>query len=127
MFIPPTHEGGLDEQYNIPYFQPTRLMAPCITNSQCNMSPIIPEYFMMFKSRQNGYNLPTKQNGLLIDPSQGLRIPEPKFSDPCHFYVPLYMFYPFLPFVCLSNKIIRILYPTNNNFYVHMPHQTIAA
>ena len=28
-------------------------MAPCITNAQCNMSPIIPEYFMMFKSMHN--------------------------------------------------------------------------
>ena len=53
IFIPPTHEGGRDEQYTIPYFQPTRHMAPCITNAQCNMSPIIPEYFMMFKSMHN--------------------------------------------------------------------------
>ena len=53
MFIPPTHEDGRDEQYTIPYFQPTRQMAPRITNIQCNMSPIIPEYFVMFKSVHN--------------------------------------------------------------------------
>ena len=28
-------------------------MAPCITNAQCNMSPIIPLYFIMFKSMHN--------------------------------------------------------------------------
>ena len=28
-------------------------MALCITNAQCNMSPIIPEYFMMFESMHN--------------------------------------------------------------------------
>jgi hypothetical protein len=53
IFIPPTHEGGRDEQYTIPYFQPARHMAPCITNARCNMSPIIPKYIMMFESRHN--------------------------------------------------------------------------
>ena len=50
---PPSYEGAQDEHYSIPYFQPTRHMAPCITNAQCNMSPIIPIYFIMFKSMCN--------------------------------------------------------------------------
>jgi hypothetical protein len=50
---PPSYKGAQDEHYFIPYFQPTRHMAPCITNAQCNMSPIIPIYFIMFKSMCN--------------------------------------------------------------------------
>lgn len=50
---PPSYKGAQDEHYSIPYFQPTRHMAPCITNAQCNMSPIIPIYFIVFKSMCN--------------------------------------------------------------------------
>jgi hypothetical protein len=51
--IPSSYKGARDEKYTIPYFQPTRHMAPCITNALCNMSSIIPIYFLMFRFVHN--------------------------------------------------------------------------
>jgi hypothetical protein len=53
IYTPPSYDGARDESYSIPYFQPTRHMAPCITNAICNMSPIISTHFLMTKSMNN--------------------------------------------------------------------------
>ncbi len=53
IYTPPSYDGARDEQYSIPYFQPMRHMAPCITNALCNMSPIIPMHFLMLRSMTN--------------------------------------------------------------------------
>ena len=53
IFIPASYKGARNEHYTLSYFQPTRHMAPCITNATCNMSPIIPVYFIMTKSMHN--------------------------------------------------------------------------
>ncbi len=46
IYTPPSYDGTWDEKYSLPYFQPTRHMAPCITNVLCNMSPVIPTHFI---------------------------------------------------------------------------------
>ena len=46
IFIPASYRGTRNEHYTLSYFQPTRHMVPCITNATCNMSPIIPMYFL---------------------------------------------------------------------------------
>jgi hypothetical protein len=53
IYTPPSYDGARDERYSIPYFQPTRHMAPCIMNALCNMSPIIPTHFMVLRSMTN--------------------------------------------------------------------------
>jgi hypothetical protein len=53
IYTPPSYDGAQDEQYSLPYFQPTRHMAPCITNALCNMSPIIPTHFIVLRSMTN--------------------------------------------------------------------------
>ena len=53
IFIPASYRGTRNEHYTLSYFQPTRHMVPCITNATCNMSPIIPMYFIMLKSMHN--------------------------------------------------------------------------
>ena len=40
-----------------PYFDPKRHIAPCNYNATCNMSPIIPDFFVGFKSMQNAQAL----------------------------------------------------------------------
>jgi hypothetical protein len=53
IYTPPSYDGARDEQYSIPYFQPTRHMAPCITNALCNMPPIKPTHFIVLRSMTN--------------------------------------------------------------------------
>jgi hypothetical protein len=53
IYTPPSYDGARDERYSIHFFQPTRHMAPCITNALCNMSPIIPTHFMVLRSITN--------------------------------------------------------------------------
>ncbi len=53
IYTPPSYDGAWDEKYSLPYFQPTRHMAPCITNALCNMSPVIPMHFIMLRSMLN--------------------------------------------------------------------------
>ncbi len=53
IYTPPSYNGARDEQYSIPYFQPTRHMAPCITNALCSMSPIISTHILVLRSMTN--------------------------------------------------------------------------
>ena len=39
--------------FSHPYFSPQRHMAPCNWNATCNMSPVIPDFFVAMKSMQN--------------------------------------------------------------------------
>lgn len=45
------------KEFHHPYFDPKRHMAPCMTNATCNMSPVIPDYFVAFRSMQNAQAL----------------------------------------------------------------------
>ena len=40
-------------KFNHPYFDPKRHMPPCNFNAKCNMSPVIPDFFIATKSIQN--------------------------------------------------------------------------
>ena len=54
------HENG---KFNHPYFDPKRHIAPCNYNAKCNMSPVISDFFVAFKSMQNAQAL-DHTNGL---------------------------------------------------------------
>ena len=52
-----------NEEYKHPYFDPKRHMPPCNYNAKCNMSPVIPDFFIALKSMQNAQAL-DHTNGL---------------------------------------------------------------
>jgi predicted GIY-YIG superfamily endonuclease len=50
--------------FELQYFTPKRHMAPCNMNADCNMSPVIPDFFIALKSMQNAQAL-DHSNGLV--------------------------------------------------------------
>ena len=55
MYDPPVEGSGSNAcgTFSNPYFDPQRHMPPCNWNADCNMSPVIPDFFVAMKSMQN--------------------------------------------------------------------------
>ncbi|MDB4430361.1 hypothetical protein N9140_00205, partial [bacterium] len=63
LFVPASDEDTMDGTgktkgtFNHPYFVPKRHLAPCVNSATCNMSPVIADFFVAFKSMQNAQAL----------------------------------------------------------------------
>ena len=55
IYHPPPEDSGphVSGTFDHAFFSPTRHMAPCNHNAQCNMSPVILDFFVALKSMQN--------------------------------------------------------------------------
>ena len=55
IYHPPPQGSGCHEHgtFDHPFFAPMRHIAPCNHNAECNMSPVILEFFVALKSMQN--------------------------------------------------------------------------
>lgn len=56
---PPSDPNDVHDQgtFSHGYFTPSRHIAPCNFNADCNMSPVIPDFFLATKSMQNAQAL----------------------------------------------------------------------
>ena len=55
LYVPPgdTNDVNLKGNFHHAFFNPSRHIPPCNINADCNTSPVIPDFFVAFKSMQN--------------------------------------------------------------------------